>query len=155
MSAFDKFYSVRDKLDVLLEKYLLVAEWQANSYPLTLIITPDTDLDVQTAMYAMDDGGFSQDSRLVIQFPVGCIDIKVNGRISIPDEVMTRIKGYAKKMHYLWLQAYFCERNDGVVQDQPQGDQCGAAEIEKDNDDPGYFDGFFDGEDGEGEGAGE
>ena len=56
------------------------------------------------------DGVSSQDAKLVLQFLVGEIVVRVYGRLIISDALMGKIKNQAKKMRDLWLQANFAER---------------------------------------------
>lgn len=54
-----------------------------------------------------DDGGVSaRDARLQIIFHDGDIIIRTDERLIITDALLTKIKGQAKKLHYLYLQAY-------------------------------------------------
>lgn len=111
MSYFTKYDEQEKKLDALLAKNELLYRFSTQSYPITLTVFPNITPDAQMAMFEQStDGVSSQDARLVFQFFVGEIGVRVYGRLVISDELMDKIKNQAKKMRDLWLQADFAAR---------------------------------------------
>lgn len=103
---FSEFETQQEKLEVLLEENDLLHEFDTERYPITLTIRPNAVPDAQMAMFARaTEGVSSSDARLVFQFLVGEINVRVYGRLIISDALMSKIKGQAKKMLLLWLQA--------------------------------------------------
>lgn len=140
---FSDYDAVSAKLDELLAANNLIGKFNHN-YPITLTVTPDTSPEAQMEMFDTGtDGASSRDAKLVISFPVGDIGLRVFGRLIISDALMGKIKGFAKKMHYLYLQADYAARYENAklngnaedVHDDP--DEC-------DPEDGGEFDDFFD-----------
>lgn len=111
MSYFDKFTAREEKLDNLLSKNELLCDFDTDSYPITLTVFPNAAPDSQMAMFEQStDGVSSQDTKLVLQFFVGEIGVRVYGRMVISDELYNQIKNQATKMCSLWLQADFAAR---------------------------------------------
>lgn len=111
MSYFDKFTAQEEKLDNLLSKNELLYDFDTDSCPITLTVFPNAAPDSQMAMFEQSaDGISSKDAKLVFQFPVGEIGVRVYGRLIISDALMGKIKNQAKKMRDLWLQADFAAR---------------------------------------------
>lgn len=103
---FSEFETQQEKLEVLLEENDLLHEFDTERYPITLTIRPNAVPDAQMAMFARaTEGVSSSDARLVFQFLVDEINVRVYGRLIISDALMSKIKGQAKKMLLLWLQA--------------------------------------------------
>ena len=100
---FSEFEAQQEKLEKLLDENNLLHEFAVDDYPITLTIRPNA---VQMAMFAQaTEGVSSKDARLVFQFLVDEINVRVYGRLIISDALMSKIKGQAKKMLLLWLQA--------------------------------------------------
>lgn len=119
MSYFTKYAEQEERLNALLVKNKLLYNFSTQSYPITLTVFPDTTPDAQMAMFGKStDGVSSQDARLVFQFFVGEIGVRVYGRLVISDELMDKIKNQAKKMRDLWLQADFADRAEQAVYTQ-------------------------------------
>lgn len=111
MNYFDKYTAREEKLENLLSKNELLHDFDTDSYPITLTIYPNATPDAQMAMYRQStDGVSSQDAKLVLQFFVGEIGVRVYGRMVISDELYNQIKNQATKMCSLWLQADFAAR---------------------------------------------
>lgn len=111
MGYFEKFTVQEKKLDNILSKANLLYTFDTDSYPVTLTIRPNTTPDAQMALYeSSTEGVSSQDAKLVFQFFVGEIGVRVYGRLIIADALMGKIKNQAKKMLTLWLQADFAAR---------------------------------------------
>lgn len=150
---FADFNSIDDKLVELLDDNQLVRKFNTDGYPITLTITPNVSPEAQMTMFAMaEDGASSRDAKLVFSFPVGEIGIRIVGRLIMSDALMNKIKGLAKKMHYLYLQAQFAMLNEqGVAfprvtplndeEDEPEDREDTAADADE-------FGEFFD-DDGE------
>lgn len=103
---FSEFEAQQEKLEKLLDENNLLHEFAVDDYPITLTIRPNAVPDAQMAMFAqVTDGVSSRDARLVFQFLVDEINVRVYGRLIISDALMSKIKGQAKKMLLLWLQA--------------------------------------------------
>lgn len=95
------------KLAKLLAAYKLLHTFNANEYPISLSVSQNCDPAEQMELYSTDDGASSRDSRLTFQFRDGEILVRTDSRLIIPDDLFTKVKGKAKKLHYLYLQAYF------------------------------------------------
>lgn len=103
-----QFQAVEDKLSKLLADNNLVHSFETKGYPIMLTISQDKDPSAQMEIYSQDDGDVSAwDSRLVFCFQDGEIVVRTDSRLVISDALMGKIKGYAKKMHYLYLQAFY------------------------------------------------
>ena len=103
-----QFQAVEEKLEKLLADNHLVHRFATQGYPITLTISQDKDTAAQMEIYSQDDGDVSAwDSRLVFAFQDGEIVVRTDSRLVISDALMGKIKGYAKKMHYLYLQAFY------------------------------------------------
>lgn len=156
---FADFNSIDDKLVELLNDNQLVRRFNPDHYPITLTISPDISPEAQMTMYSMaEDGASSRDAKLVFSFPVGEIGIRIVGRLIISDALMNKIKGLAKKMHYLYLQAQFAMLNEqGVAfprvlpieEDEPEEDEDAAADVDGNTEEGGDFGDFFDDEETE------
>ncbi len=108
MNCFYKYEAEAEKMETLLIENGLLFDFNTETYPLTMTVQPNTTPDEQMAMFEQaTDGVSSQDAKLVLQFPVGEIVVRVYGRLVISDNLLNKIKNQAKKMHYLWLQGYF------------------------------------------------
>lgn len=111
MYFFDKFDAQDAKLAELLANNNLLHKFSTDSYPMTLTISRDISPEAQIAMFEQDSGDVSSaDSKLVFSFPVGEIGVRVYGRLVISDDLMNKIKGHAKKMRDLYLQAVYAAR---------------------------------------------
>lgn len=151
---FADFNSIDSKLVELLDDNQLVRKFNTDGYPITLTITPNVSPEAQMTMFATaEDGASSRDAKLVFSFPVGEIGIRIVGRLIMSDALMNKIKGLAKKMHYLYLQAQFAMLNEqGVAfprvtplndeEDEPENCEDAAADADE-------FGEFFDDEETE------
>lgn len=126
MNYFKAFQAQEDKLEKLLEENDLLHEFDTGSYPITLTIRPNVVPDAQMAMFAKaTEGVSSRDAKLVFQFVADEINVRVYGRLVISDALMSKVKGQAKKLLLLWLQADHAAR---VEQAEYQPDEsCGAV----------------------------
>ena len=108
MTEKRQFDSIKEKLDKLLCDNCLVGEFHCNSYPIYLSISQDVSPAAQMELYDTSDAGVSaRDSRLLFIFQDASILVRTDSRMIIPDDLMSKIKGLAKKMHYMHLQIYF------------------------------------------------
>lgn len=112
MSAyFDKYEVQANKMRNLMEENGLLHTFQTDRYPITMTVQPNNSASDQMQLFETStDGVSSQDAKLVLQFLVGDIVVRVYGRLVISDALMGKIKNQAKKMRDLWLQADFAER---------------------------------------------
>lgn len=119
MSYFEPFEKVLEKMLDKLAEYGLVATWQHQKFPLTLVVSPNASPESQVNLLGADsEGAMSPDARLRYIFGVDHVDVQMDGRISLPDSVINEIKSCAKKMHYLWLQGYHANIKIGVTDPQ-------------------------------------
>lgn len=124
-----QFQAVEDKLSKLLADNNLVHSFATKGYPITLTISQDKDPSAQMEIYSQDDGDVSAwDSRLVFAFQDGEIVVRTDSRLVISDALMGKIKGYAKKMHYLYLQAFY----RGIVDQRELEEADEAPESDED-----------------------
>lgn len=108
---FDKYEAQANKMENLMQANGLLYTFSTNSYPITMTVQPNLTPDAQMAMFeTSSDGVSSQDAKLVLQFLVGEIVVRVYGRLIISEALMGKIKNQAKKMRDLWLQTDFAAR---------------------------------------------
>lgn len=125
---FSEFEVQQAKLEALLDDNNLLHEFATDAYPITLTIRPNVVPDAQMAMYAQaTDGMSSRDAKLVFQFLVGEINVRVYGRLIISDALMSKIKGQAKKMLLLWLQGDHAARMEQAGVGLWPDESCGAV----------------------------
>lgn len=128
MKLYDVFNAELSKLEQLLADNDMVCTFHGSSYPATLTISPDTSPEAQMSLFTVsDDGATSRDARLTFTFPVGEIGMKIEGRLIMPDALMNKIKGAAKKIHKAYVEGFFADRM-GKEQTQPQPQPVAAAE---------------------------
>ena len=145
---FSDFNAVDNKLVELLDDNQLIRHFNTDGYPITLTVAPNVSPEAQMVMYAAEDGTFSRDARLIFSFPVGEIGVKVTGNLAISDALMNKIKGFAKKMHYLYLQGEYAMRceSKGFTRVQriweDADDEDAATDVDGDAD-SNKFAGFF------------
>lgn len=106
--------AVEEKLGDLLADNNLVYTFRVTQYPISLTVSQDKDPSAQMELYCTDAGDVSaRDAKLDIIFQDGEIVIRTDSRLVISDAILSKIKGYAKKLHYLYLQEYF--RQSGIA----------------------------------------
>ena len=111
MKFYDVYASELLKLEKLLAEERMVCTFHDKSYPISLTISPDASPEAQMELFALaDDGATSRDARLTFTFPVGEIGMKISGRLIIPEALLNKIKGAAKKIHKAYLEGFFAER---------------------------------------------
>ena len=137
----DYFIGVRtleDKLAELLAENNLLHVTDKNRYPITLTVTQNQASDAQMEIWANADGSTSsQDSVLRFVFYLDGMEIQTLNRLSLPDTLMSKIKGLAKKIHAAYVHAYFAAT---VATVRPA--VCDDADGDTEDDDD--FDGFYD-----------
>lgn len=107
MTLTEQFNTTLTKLQSDLAVSGLVCTFSAATYPIILTVSQDVSPEGQMGLLLEDDGGVSaRDARLQIIFHDGDIIIRTDERLIITDALLTKIKGQAKKLHYLYLQAY-------------------------------------------------
>lgn len=101
---------ITDKLETLLEDNNLCFRFDRGGYPIRLVVTQNTGVSEQMEIYRnTTDAVSSRDARLEFIFAHADIIVRTDSRLVIPDALLSKIKGYAKKMNYLYLQAFFRE----------------------------------------------
>lgn len=153
---FSDFNVIDNKLVKLLDEHQLVRRFNTDNYPITLTISQNVSPEAQMTMYSTaEDGASSRDAKLVFSFPVGAIGIRIVGRLIISDDLMNKIKGLAKKMHYQFLQGYFAMQSEQVafprvtpLEPDDDTEEDAEEDIEPVDDGQDEFADFFD-EDGE------
>lgn len=131
---FSEFEAQQAKLEALLDDNNLLHEFVTDAYPITLLIRPNVVPDAQMAMYAQaTEGVSSRDAKLVFQFLVGEINVRVYGRLIISDALMSKIKGQAKKMLLLWLQGDHAARMEqlGYATQEAEDDGSNVTDFDE------------------------
>ena len=132
-----QFQVVEEKLEKLLADNHLVHRFATSGYPITLTVSQDKDPSAQMELYSQDSGDISAwDSRLVFAFEDGEIVVRTDSRLVISDALMGKIKGYAKKMHYLYLQAFY----RGIVDQRALEETDEAPESDEEDPDDSFED---------------
>ena len=104
---FQELMTIEGKLAELLAAHNLVYTFSSDDYPISITVEPNLDPSAQMEMFANDDAGVSsRDAKLRFIFQDGNIIVRTDSRLIISDALLSKIKGLAKKMHYLYLQAY-------------------------------------------------
>ncbi len=110
IKEFYLYSEAAEKLESLLAENNLVFTFHRQAYPIYMTVSPDTDVSAQMELYTTgEDDVSARDAKLSFIFQDGDIIVRTDSRLIIPDALMSKIKGFAKKMHYLYLQAYFRE----------------------------------------------
>lgn len=139
---FSEFSIIDDKLVEVLEANQLIRKFNTDKYPITMTISPNVSLDAQMTMHSIaEDGVSSEDAKLVFTFPVGEIGIRMVGRLIISDALMSKIKSFAKKMHYLYLQGMFAKLSEDATVPKVQAPVVAKV---ADGPEPADFAEFFD-----------
>lgn len=131
---FSEFEVQQAKLEALLDDNNLLHEFATDAYPITLTIRPNVVPDAQMAMYSQaTEGVSSRDAKLVFQFLVGEINVRVYGRLIISDALMSKIKGQAKKMLLLWLQGDHAARIEqlGYATQEAEDDGSNVSDFDE------------------------
>lgn len=110
MSGYKNFNNLKAKMDKECSKQLLTCNFNADRYPIVLTIAPDKDPAAQMALFSVDDGASSADASLEYRFTTKGIDVRISGRLYLPEEAMNKLKNLAKKMVAAYLFDYFAEQ---------------------------------------------
>jgi hypothetical protein len=89
----------------------MVYTFKTSEYPITLTVSRNASPSAQMAFFSMNDGASSADAKLQFIFKLDALEIRTDNRLVIPDTLMTKIKGQAKKIHHAFLEGYFAERS--------------------------------------------
>lgn len=156
MKPYSEYNNLAAKLDELLAKNLLVSTFRGQAYPITLTIGPDASPEAQMALFSTEDDASSADASVQFSFTTDGIGIRTTGRLVISDDLMSKIKSLAKKLVAAYLFGYFAEHIDGG-QDKEQPDRASDAERKPEPDESNVeaFEGFFDDEGSDTDGAAE
>lgn len=102
---------LQDKLRDLLNDEGFVFSLHTSSYPITLVVSRDVSPEAQMELFSNADGDTSSvGAKLQFIFKLDALEIRTNERLIIPDALMTKIKGLAKKIHHAFLEGYFAEQ---------------------------------------------
>lgn len=121
MEYFTTYNMLKDKLDVLLNENHLRCKVDAHRYPFTLTITQDASPEGQIALF--ETGGdkvSSRDSSLKLTLTLDGTEIQTEKRLVITDDLMNKIKSYAKKMHHEYLHGFYAERTASKILHFPE-----------------------------------
>lgn len=146
MDYFITTRSLEDKLAEMLAEKNLLHVMDKSRYPITLTVTQNQAPDAQMAIFDTTDGRMSSsDSVLRFIFNLDGIEINTNSRLVIDDKFMNKIKNQAKKIHAAFVHAWFATNISALRLNMPD-----FAE-ERDAEDAGSFDGFYDDKDTDGD----
>ncbi len=111
MSFFDEANHQREKLEkVLLEEDMVLAVHE--TYPLTLVISRNQAPEAQMAFLDLTNGEDSApDFSLRFIFKVDGLEVQTDKRMHITDDLLTKLKGLAKKWHTAYTHAFFAEKS--------------------------------------------
>lgn len=118
MSIERQYRAINEKLGKLLADNGLVGTFNTNTYPISLTVGMDMSPEAQMELFDVDEiGASASDAKLKFVFEDGDILVRTHSRLVIADDIMSKIKGFAKKLHYLYLQNFFREhkRTDALV----------------------------------------
>lgn len=101
----DLFDVTHEKLEKLTFNNDLLFAFQAETYPIMLSVWPDPEAEAQLDMIGGENIG-KEDACIDFIFADGEIIVRTTGKFTLPDAFMSKIKNYAKKLHYFYLQAY-------------------------------------------------
>ena len=111
--------ALESKLDALLTSMGLTGEFSTEQYPITYTIRSCEDS--QTSLLDDDFKGFDPDAELSLVFENGDVMTKIIGRVSIPEDDMSKIKGLIKKIHYAFLQVFYLEHEEMLRTSEEKG----------------------------------
>ena len=109
MKYYENLATLEDKLAKILNDEGMVFTFKTSEYPITLTVSRDASPSAQMAFYSMNDGASSADAKLQFIFKLDALEIRTENRLEIPDALMTKIKGLAKKIHHAFLEGFFAE----------------------------------------------
>ena len=119
MSISRQYTAINEKLGKLLADNGLVGTFKTDAYPISLTVSMDASPGAQMELFDVDATGASaSDASLKFVFEDGDILVRTHSRLVIADDIMSKIKGFAKKLHYLYLQDFFRYRMAQQKHDQ-------------------------------------
>ena len=154
MKAYAEFNNLSSKMDELCDKQLMTYDFDRSGYPIVLTIRPQKSEGAQMEMYSQDRETCSADASLKYRFYTDGIEVKITGRLLLPDDIMNKFKSLAKKMVAAYLFGAFAEQRDleAKISHNKRGfedeDDPDETEDATESDDA-LFDGFFGDADGE------
>ena len=113
------FDDYETKLQNVCEANGLLYRLNKDTYPVTLTVEPDTSLDAQLSL--AEDGAPPARRGASIKFVYagGCLSYKTTGGFEVSDATLGKLKNLFKKLHYMWLQAFFALTKQGVTEVGP------------------------------------
>ena len=152
MKAYAEFNNLSSKMDELCDKQLMTYDFDRSGYPIVLTIRPQKSEGAQMEMYSQDRETCSADATLKYRFYTDGIEVKITGRLLLPDDIMNKFKSLAKKMVAAYLFGYFaeCRERDAMIASNKRvfEDEDDTAETEDDTEgNKALFEGFFGDED--------
>lgn len=102
--------ALESKLNALLTSMGLTGDFSTEQYQITYTIRSKENS--QTSLLADNFEGFDPDAELSLVFENGDVMTKIIGRVSIPEDDMSKIKGLIKKIHYAFLQVFYLEHEE-------------------------------------------
>lgn len=135
MSYYTNAKEIEGKIGKVLAKEGLVYTFKTSQYPITLIISQSQSPAAQMSfMETGDDGVSSKDAALRFIFELDGLKIHTSSRLIITDELMSKLKGLAKKLHTAYVHAYFADRTECVsyinIEDDTEQSQDDTPEAE-------------------------
>lgn len=110
MDFYQNVRPLEDKLAALLAGESMVHTLKAKQYPILLTISQDASPDAQMELFSTrGDGLSSRDALLQFIFKLEGLEIRTDNRLIISDDLMNKIKGFAKKIYHAYLEGYFAE----------------------------------------------
>ena len=161
MDFYTNVKEIESKMGKKLAKNNLLYEFQTKRYPITLTIKQDRSPDAQMEIFDTTDGAVSScDAVLRFIFKLDRLEVQTDSRLVIDDDLLGKIKGFAKKLHAAHTAAYYAERRnpealrlygdpDGFTtentgKDAPEEPTEDVAEEDAAEDTEGDFSGFYD-----------
>lgn len=113
MSCYTNAKDIEMKIGKILAKEGLVYTFHTHTYPITLVISQNQSPCAQMSfMETGDDGVSSKDASLRFIFELDGLKIHTSSRLIITDELMSKLKGLAKKLHAAYVHAFFADKID-------------------------------------------
>lgn len=109
MKYYANLATLEDKLAKILNDEGMVYTFKTSEYPITLTVSRNASPSAQMAFFSMNDGASSTDAKLQFIFRLDGLEIRTYNRFSIPDALMSKIKGQVKKIHHAFLEGFFAE----------------------------------------------
>ena len=117
MREFDLFDKQMVNFEELLAENGLTAKFKKDGYPIEVEIRKAFDKSGQIGMFMETDKDKNENSRIVVRFPIGAVNVQFHGKISITEKFLNKIKSQTKKLHDLYLQGFFAMVKKEVEED--------------------------------------